>query len=116
MIEFYLIGGVEKKWDNLKHNGVLFPEEYKQHYIPIIVNGKKIILNKEAEEYATIYSKYLNSEYIKNKNFNKNFWEDWKELINDKNINKLEDCNFNLIYEYIEKNKEKEKNKTKDEK
>jgi len=101
MIEYLLIGGGDiKKWDKLKHNGVLFPEEYKQHYTPIIVNGKKIILNKEAEEYATIYSKYLNTEYIKNKIFNINFWEDWKEIVDNKEIKKLEDCNFNLIYDY----------------
>ena len=30
MLDYILIGGGnEKKWDKLKHNGVLFPEEYK---------------------------------------------------------------------------------------
>jgi len=101
MIIYNLIGGGDiKKWDKLKHNGVLFPDEYKQHYTPIIVNGKKIVLNKEAEEYATIYSKYINTEYIKNKIFNINFWEDWKEIVDNKEIKKLEDCNFDLIYNY----------------
>ena len=114
---YNLIGGGDIiKWEKLKHNGVLFPEEYKQHYIPIIVNGKKIILNKEAEEYATIYSKYMNTEYIKNKIFNKNFWDDWKEIIDNNEIKKIEDCNFNLIYEYVQKKKEKKSEKNKEEK
>ena len=117
MIIYNLIGGGDiKKWDKLKHNGVLFPDEYKQHYTPIIVNGKKIVLNKEAEEYATIYSKYMNTEYIKNKIFNINFWEDWKEIVDNKEIKKLEDCNFNLIYNYTQKKKEKENEKNKEEK
>jgi len=102
-------GGIEKKWNTLKHNGLLFPDEYIQKFIPIIVNDKKIILNKEAEEYAFIYTKYLDSEYIKNKNFNKNFWNDWKVLLNNDLIKNLESCNFSLIKNDIIKKKEKDK-------
>ena len=29
-------GAGSKKWDILKHNGVLFYPEYKPHYIPIL--------------------------------------------------------------------------------
>ena len=31
-----------KKWTSLVHNGVLFPEPYKMHNIPVIYDGKKI--------------------------------------------------------------------------
>ena len=71
----------DKKWDSLLHNGVLFPENYKSHNNPLIYDKKEIKLNIEAEEYATYYAKYLDTEYINNSRFNKNFWKDWKKLI-----------------------------------
>ena len=114
---YNLIGGGDiKKWDKLKHNGVLFPDEYKQHFTPLVVKGKKIILNKEAEEYATIYSRYLNTEYIKNKIFNNNFWNDWKQMLDNEEIKDLKDCDFKLIFNYVQKNKENEKEKNKENK
>jgi len=105
------------KWTTLSHNGVLFPEEYVQHNIPLLYNNKKIILNKEAEEYATYYAKYLDTEYVKNNKFNKNFWKDWKKLI-DKNLNitDFNKCDFSLISEHLKKEKEKTTNIEKEEK
>ena len=101
----------EQKWETLYHNGVLFPDEYIQHNIPLLYDNKKIILNKEAEEYATYYSKYLDTEYIKNSRFNKNFWKDWKKLIDKKlNINDFSKCNFSLIADYVKKEREKNNN------
>lgn len=114
------LGGAKDKsikWTTLYHNGVLFPEEYIQHNIPLLYNNKKIILNKEAEEYATYYAKYLDTEYIKNKKFNINFWKDWKKLI-DKNLNitDFNKCDFSLISEHLKKEKEKTINIEKEEK
>ena len=109
-MNYLLFGGKnEKKWNTLSHNGLHFPDEYIQHFIPLLYDNKKIVLNKEAEEYASIYVKYLDSEYIKNKNFNKNFWNDWNILINNDNIKKFDLCNFKLIKDYIYKKKEKDK-------
>ena len=71
----------ELKWNTLEHNGVLFPDNYKQHNIPLIYDNQKIKLNILAEEYATYYAKYLDTEYITNSRFNKNYWKDWKKLI-----------------------------------
>lgn len=103
----YFGGGKSKKWNTLTHNGVMFPDEYKKHNIPIIYNGKKIFLNKLAEEYATYYSKYINTDYINNKTFNKNFWNDWnKTLYSDYGITSLSDCDFSLIHDHIIKEKE----------
>jgi DNA topoisomerase-1 len=107
-------GSAEKKWNTLNHNGIFFPEEYIQHFIPLIYDKKKIILNKEAEEYASLYVKYLDSDYIKNKNFNKNFWNDWKDLLHDKSIKNLDNCDFKLIKNYINEKKEIDKNNVKD--
>lgn len=105
------------KWNTLTHNGVLFPEEYIPHNIPLLYNKNKIILNKEAEEYATYYAKYLETDYVKNTNFNKNFWKDWKKLIDKKlNIEDFNKCDFSLIVEYIKKEREKNINIDNDEK
>ena len=103
------IGGKnnKKRWEQLFHNGPLFPDEYQQHKIPILFKNEKVELSSDAEEYATIYSKYLDTEYIKNKKFNKNFWNDWKKYIKSTKITNLEDCDFSLIQKYVIEQKEK---------
>ena len=61
---YILIGG-KNQWTELCHNGPMFPPEYTPHNIPIICNNVNIILNPLAEEYAALYSKFINTEYIK---------------------------------------------------
>jgi len=100
----------KKRWTKLHHLGPMFPDEYIPHKIPVIYKNEKIILPAEAEEFATVYSKYIDSEYIKNKKFNKNFWNDWKTYLLKNNITKitnLEDCDFSLIKKHVLDEKEK---------
>jgi len=104
-----------QKWKTLVHNGVLFPPEYKYSKIPLLYDNKEIILNEEAEEYAYYYSKYMESEYIKSKIFNNNFWKDWKKLLKNNNeITDFSKCNFSKFYELFIKNRELNKEKNKD--
>lgn len=65
-----------KKWKILSHNGIIFPEPYVKHNIPMIYNGEKIILNDLAEEYITYYAHPRYDSY-RNEKFNKNFWNDF---------------------------------------
>ena len=98
----------KKRWEKLHHNGPMFPDEYQPHQIPILYKGEKIILSPDAEEFATIYSKYIDTEYIQNKKFNKNFWNDWKKyLVSTPKITNLEDCDFSLIRKHVIEQKEK---------
>jgi DNA topoisomerase-1 len=97
----------KKRWDILFHNGPLFPDEYQPHKIPVLFKKEKIELSPDAEEFATIYSKYLDTEYIKNKKFNTNFWYDWKKYIKSTKITNLEDCDFSLIRKHVIEQKEK---------
>ena len=97
----------KKRWDKLHHIGPMFPDEYQPHKIPIIYKNEKIELPPDAEEFATIYSKYIDSEYIKNKKFNRNFWNDWKTYLKSTKITNLEDCDFSLIKKYVIEQKEK---------
>lgn len=110
-------GGVKKKWTTLVHNGVLFPPEYIPHNIPVIYNGKYIYLAPEAEEAATYYAKYLDSDYIKNNKFNKNFWNDWRQILGQGHeIQSFNEVDFSLIKQHLDKIKEEKKMLSKEEK
>ena len=113
-----LIGGkVNIKWTTFQHNGVMFPPKYVSHNIPLIYKGQKISLANEEEEYATIFSRYIDTEYYKSDKFKKNFWKDWKKILGkDHIIQDLENCDFSLIYNYILELREKKKVLTKQEK
>jgi DNA topoisomerase-1 len=109
----------KKKWTTLNHNGVLFPDPYKPHNVPLIYDGEKIVLDPISEEYATIYAKYIDTEYIKNSKFNRNFFKDWKTFLKKGGFTQIIDftkCNFSLIQNYLEKHKEKKINQSKEEK
>ena len=107
------LGGAKYKWTTLSHNGVMFPKEYVKHDVPVIYNGQSIILNIEAEELATLYAKYIETEYVTNKIFLKNFWNDWKGYIKDDRIQSLDGVDFSLIYQHSQKQKELSKVETK---
>jgi len=99
------------KWTTLEHNGVLFPAEYESHNKELKFKDKYINLTKEQEECAMMYAKYIDTEYIQNKTFNKNFWNDWKKKLGkDHEITNLEECDFTEYKEILIKNKETEKN------
>ena len=118
--------GGKWKWKSLKHQSVAFPSPYIKHNIPISYNGEPIELDITAGEYATLYAKFIETEYIQNSTFKKNFWKDWKEVLGkDHKIQSLDNCDFSKIYNYLIKQKEekkslsdedKEKNKKEDEK
>ena len=111
--------GNKPKWKTFKHNGVMFPEPYKPHKIPIIYEDEKIVLDPISEEYATIYAKFTDTEYIKNKTFTKNFFNDWKIYLKKGGFSKISDlnkCNFKLIYDYLIKIKEEKLNISKEKK
>lgn len=109
----------EAKWETFSHNGVLFPDPYIPHGVPLIYGGKKIVLKPDSEEYATIYAKFTETEYVKNKIFNKNFFNDWIRILKSDGhgeINKFELCDFSLILKHLLEHKEKKKNMSKEEK
>ena len=112
-----LIGAGKPQWTVFRHNGPMFPPEYEPHKIPIIYQGEEVILTPLAEEYATLYSKYVGTEYIEKPKFNKNFFKDFKEVLPErfKNSN-IEDFDFSLIKNYIDKESEKKKNMSLEEK
>ena len=121
LTEEYLImqfGGAKstKKWTTFSHNGIVFAPLYIPHNIPIKYNGKEIVLPPLAEEYATLYARYIDSEYAKNKVFSKNFFKSWKPSIKGLGIEKIDLCDFSKIIEHLEKIQAKKKDMSKEEK
>jgi DNA topoisomerase-1 len=103
-IRYKQVGGY--KWTKLEHNGVLFPAEYKPHNVPLKYKDQRVKLTPTQEEAAMLYAKYINTEYIQSKVFNRNFWNDWKKLLNkDSIIQDLEGCDFNEYYDIIQEDK-----------
>tara|TARA_B110000879_G_C11135344_1_gene497878 strand:+ start:213 stop:1862 length:1650 start_codon:yes stop_codon:yes gene_type:complete len=106
-----LIGGGKPQWNTMMHNGPYFAELYVKHNIPVIINNEKIILENLAEEYATLYAKYIKTDYINKNIFNKNFTKDFfkvlpKELIKKYNLKSVTEINFSLINKKLEKDRE----------
>lgn len=120
LLKYFLslqFGGKQpSRWKTLQHNGVMFPPEYKPHSIPIMVKGVPVKLPPLAEEYATLYAKYIGTDYVKNASFRRNFWHDWKLTLKGMGIVSLEDCDFSMIQKHIIKQREMLANLTKEQK
>ncbi|KAJ6487901.1 DNA topoisomerase I-like protein [Mycena sanguinolenta] len=102
------------KWETLEHNGVLFPAPYEP--LPVHVkmryNGKELELPPPAEEVAGFYAAVSESEYAESALFNKNFFEDWKAVLKEHpprdgtKVTSFELCDFRLMYDYFEEQRE----------
>tara|TARA_E500000178_G_C17008273_1_gene749279 strand:- start:484 stop:2106 length:1623 start_codon:yes stop_codon:yes gene_type:complete len=112
-----LLGAGKPQWTVFRHNGPFFPPEYEPHKTPIVYQGRDIVLPQLAEEYVTLYSKYIGTEYTENPKFNKNFFYDLKKVLPSELKNaSLEDIDMSKIQNYIKIESEKRKNMTKEEK
>ncbi|XP_002529020.2 DNA topoisomerase 1 alpha [Ricinus communis] len=107
----------QKKWTTLIHNGVIFPPPYKPHGIKILYKGRPVDLAPEQEEVATMFAVMKDTDYMQKPKFLENFWNDWRKLLGRNHvIQKLEDCDFTPIYEWHEREKEKKKQMSTEEK
>lgn len=110
-------GATVNQWTVLQHNGPMFPPKYQPHKVPVFINGKEVILPSLAEEYATMFAKFIGTSYIEINNFKKNFWKDFKPTLPSElsNIN-LDDIDFSPIKKYLDREKQKKQEMTKEEK
>eukprot|EP00808_Paulinella_micropora_P022529 g41298.t1 len=96
------------KWTTLEHNAVIFPPPYEPHNVKMKYDGEFVELTPEAEEVATFYAVMLETDYVKNPTFNKNFFKDWKKILgNDHIIQDFQKCDFRPIYDWAIARKEK---------
>ncbi|KAK5677905.1 DNA topoisomerase 1 [Elasticomyces elasticus] len=109
-------GDGTEKWQTLEHNGVIFPPEYEPlpKHIKMTYDGTPITLKPEAEEVAYAFGAMLNSAHnVENPTFRKNFFADFKEILdrtghgkdkdgNTVKLKTLEKCDFQPIFDYVD--------------
>lgn len=97
----------KKLWNTLHHNGVYFQPKYER--LPTNINlfyDKSIVpLTLEQEEAATLYAKYIHTEYVQSSLFNKNFWKDFKKLLQNKKYTDFKLFDFSKIHQYLSESK-----------
>lgn len=76
-------------------------------------------MSTEAEEVAGFYAKMLNHDYTAMDVFNKNFFKDWRKVMNAKErelITDLKKCDFRKMHTYFTEQSELRKGRSKEEK
>ncbi|EYB94553.1 hypothetical protein Y032_0170g260 [Ancylostoma ceylanicum] len=71
------------KWNSLHHKGPLFAPPYVRlpEHVEFKYDGEVVQLSEEAEEVATFYARMLDHEYTTMATFNKNFFRDWRKVM-----------------------------------
>ncbi|KAJ4969452.1 hypothetical protein NE237_016153 [Protea cynaroides] len=109
--------GEGQKWTSLVHNGVIFPPPYKPHGVKMLYNGQPVDLTPEQEEVATMFAVMKDTDYASKPRFLENFMNDWRQILGKNHIiKKFELCDFTPIYEWHEREKEKKKQMSAEEK
>ncbi|PSN50633.1 DNA topoisomerase 1 [Blattella germanica] len=81
--------------------------------------GKEMQLSEPTEEVATFYARMLDHDYTTKEAFNKNFFKDWRKVMNEKEKEKITDlskCNFKQMHSYFLAKSEERKAMSKEEK
>jgi DNA topoisomerase-1 len=111
------------KWKTLEHTGVVFPPEYEPLPRNVMMNydGVPVRLDPQAEEIAHAFGGMLNSAHnVENPTFQKNFFSDFKEMLDktghakDKDGNKVkilkfEKCDFQPIFNHVDAERQAKK-------
>lgn len=111
------------KWRTLEHNGVVFPPDYEPlpKNVQMLYDGRPVTMHKDAEEIAYAFGSMLNSTHnVENPTFQKNFFGDFKEMLdntghakdregNRVKITKFEKCDFSKIFEHVDAERQAKK-------
>ncbi len=101
------------KWKSFRHNGVYFPPEYQWKKLSAKIKGEKFQLDSKQEEMLYAWGKKINTPYVKDSVFQKNFLGDFKKMLPPTLSDiKIDDIDISKIVEY----QENEKNLPKEEK
>ncbi|KAK4938921.1 DNA topoisomerase 1 [Elasticomyces elasticus] len=120
----------ENKWVTLQHSGVVFPPPYEPlpKNVKMKYDGMPISMGPEAEEVASFFGAMLNSTHnVENPTFQKNFFNDFKDILkktggakdrDDKfvKVTEFSKCDFKPIFEYHDAQRETKKALSKEEK
>ncbi len=101
------------KWKSFKHNGIYFPPEYQWKKLSVKIKSEKFQLDPKQEEMLYAWAKKINTPYVKDSVFQRNFLSDFKKLLPPKCQDiTMDDIDLSQIIAY----QENEKNLTKEEK
>jgi DNA topoisomerase I len=104
---YQMVGGGKPQWTVLQHNGPMFPPQYEPHKVPVVIANKEYILSPEAEEYATMFARFIGTKYMELNKFKTNFWKDFKPLISNLPAQNIDDIDFLPIKKHLDLIKEK---------
>ncbi|KAK1042367.1 DNA topoisomerase 1, partial [Friedmanniomyces endolithicus] len=104
------------KWNTLEHNGVVFPPEYEPlpKHVKMLYDKTPVTMKPDAEEIAYAFGSMLISAHnVENPTFRKNFFADFKDMLDetghakDKDgntikIKQLEKCDFQPIFDHVD--------------
>ncbi|KAL3457075.1 hypothetical protein BJX64DRAFT_280900 [Aspergillus heterothallicus] len=111
------------KWRTLEHNGVVFPPPYEPlpKNVKLKYDGVPVDLHPDAEEVAGFFGTMLNStQNVENPTFQKNFFQDFKDILkktggakdqkgNKVDIKEFSKCDFRPIFEYYDAQRQEKK-------
>ncbi len=107
----------ETKWTKLEHNGIVVAPRYEPHGVKILYKGNPIELKPFQEEIATFWAGLLNNDLSTKKITRNNFIKEFKNVLDSSYKDAiLEDFDFTPIVQQIESVRERNKNRTVEEK
>jgi len=109
----------QRMWETLSHMGVLFPPAYEPHGVPLVYDGKDLILTSHEEEVASMFATMKDTDYAAKEVFVKNFFNDFVAILTPatkKVIKKFNLLDFTKIYMHLAELSAKKKEISKEEK
>jgi len=98
----------------LIHNGVVIPKyEYKK--LHIFVRSKRINLTPQQEEMVVAWVRKLDTEYVKDPIFVRNFFKNFRKALNINEDISPEDFDFSVVRGYVLKERERKLSLTREE-
>ena len=88
----------------LIHNGIVVPR-YEWKKLSIRIKGVEVQLNPQQEEMAVAWVRKLGTDYVNDKVFVKNFFNDFCEALRQKEKLGPDDFDFSAVISYIEREK-----------
>ncbi|WVR07749.1 hypothetical protein IAU60_004792 [Kwoniella sp. DSM 27419] len=118
------MGNGEVKWTTFEHNAVLFPPPYVPlpKSVRMKYDGVALTLPPESEEVAGFFGAMIETDHAADAKFRENFFRDFKAMLDkyppkeNVKVKSLDKCDFRPMFEHFEREKEKKKAMTKDEK
>ena len=106
-------------WGQMTHNGLVFPAAFVPTNIPILYDGDVMKLTPLAEEAAIFWAQKLETDYVKDAVFQKNFMKDFKKILRKEKcehaaaIKDLKKINFTALQTHVQTKSAERKARTK---